>query len=255
MMGIALRYGITLEELKSANPSVDPRFMSIGTKLIIPASLAAATPTQEAGPAAGQTPTPIPVETGAVTCTRAQDGGVWCFQLARNTLEYPLEGVTAVFRLAGSQAEPVLTQRAFLPLDRLPPGAALPLAAYFPPQDAAGLVGPLQASSELLVSLPSPDDGRYMSSHAANQKVMISPDGRAASITLDVFLDQQDTEAHRIWVAAVAYDASGRVVGVRRWEKQGEDSLKTGQSMPVQMNLYSVAGEISRVDLIPELRP
>lgn len=255
MMGIALRYGITLEELITANPTVNPRFMSIGTPLTIPASSTPAAPTEPAGPVFGQTPTPIPAETGAITCTRAQDSGVWCFQLARNTQEFPLEGLTAVFRLSGSQPEPVLTQRAFLPLDRLPPGSSLPLAAYFPPQDAAALEGTLQASSELLVSLPSPDDGRYLTSHVENQKVLISTDGLSAVISLDVFLDQRGVEARRIWVAAVAYDASGRVIGARRWEKQGEALLKTGQSAPVQMNLYSVAGEISRVELISELRP
>lgn len=255
MMGIALRYGISLDELKAANPTVDPRFMSIGTALIIPESESAPTATLPAGPSAGQTPTPVPVESGTTHCTRMQDGGAWCFQLLHNNQDFPLEGVTAIFRLTGSQAEPVLEQRAFLPLDRLPPGTALPLAAFFAPQDTAGLTGPLAASSELLVSLPSPEDGRYLSSHAANQKVMISEDGLSAAITLDVVLDQPDTEARRIWVAAVAYDAAEQVIGVRRWEMQREEPLKTGQSMPVELNLYSTGGAISRVELIPELRP
>jgi LysM repeat protein len=36
MLGIALRFGVSLEDLLAANPEVDPRFLSIDTNLIIP---------------------------------------------------------------------------------------------------------------------------------------------------------------------------------------------------------------------------
>src|SRR5512141_2101170 len=39
MFGIALRYGVTLEELKAANPDVNPNFLSVGAVLVIPQSL------------------------------------------------------------------------------------------------------------------------------------------------------------------------------------------------------------------------
>ena len=38
MFGIALRYGVTLDELMSANPDVDPNFLSIGSLLVVPPS-------------------------------------------------------------------------------------------------------------------------------------------------------------------------------------------------------------------------
>lgn len=36
MFSIALYYGITLDELKAANPEVNPNAMSLGTVLLIP---------------------------------------------------------------------------------------------------------------------------------------------------------------------------------------------------------------------------
>jgi LysM repeat protein len=36
MLGIAYQYGITLEELQTANPGIDPHFLSVGKQLVIP---------------------------------------------------------------------------------------------------------------------------------------------------------------------------------------------------------------------------
>jgi hypothetical protein len=247
-----------LEEIIAANPTVNPRAMSIGTQLIIPGAV---TPEPEEANAAGasaaaqQTPTPLPVESGPIQCTRAQEGGIWCFQLVRNPHDTALEGLTGVFRLAEGSGGAVFAQTAFLPLDTLAPGSALPLTSYFAPEVAANLGESYQASSELIAALPNPDDGRYLRSHVENQKVMISANGRSAEVSLDVILDQQDSSAGRVWVAATAFDASGSVIGTRRWEKQGDARLQSGQALPVTLRIYSVSGAIARVELVSELRP
>jgi LysM repeat protein len=36
LLGIAIKFGVSLEALQAANPSVEPRFLTIGTVLIIP---------------------------------------------------------------------------------------------------------------------------------------------------------------------------------------------------------------------------
>ena len=36
MLGLAFRYGVKLEDLKAANPGVNPNAMSVGSKLVIP---------------------------------------------------------------------------------------------------------------------------------------------------------------------------------------------------------------------------
>ena len=255
MLGIALRYGVGLAELTSANPTVNPNIMSIGTILVIPVSL---TPTAAAQVSAEDvvalTPTAIPVLMHPVTCTRARDGGIWCFQALENNQDITLESLTGVFHLRADDGQ-TRTQKAALPLDTLPPGASLPLAAYFSPEDSAGVSEPFQVTSELYTALPNPDDGRYVPSQPQNQKVFISADGLSAEVTLEVELAQDGQQANRVWVAAVAYDENDQVVGVRRWEKQSEQPLVSGETLPVQMQIYSAAGPIQRITVLTEARP
>ncbi len=247
MFGIALRYGISLDELRSANPTVDPNFLSIGTLLVIPESLTPVPSTEQ------PTPTPVPVTFGPMNCVRAADGGAWCFQPVQNTQDYALESLHATFRLTDASAQEIVAQQAYLPLDVLPAGETLPMYAYFTPESIAALGGPLTGSSELQGALPHREDGRYLPLQLSNQKVTIGADGISAQISADATL-ASDT-AGRVWVAAVAYDAQGRVTGVRRWEMPPGSAFENGTSLPVTFDLYSAAGPIERVALFAEARP
>jgi len=132
MFGIALRHGISLEALKTANPSINPYFMGAGTQLLLPITptSAQATPTASAA-----TPTPTSSGTQMVSlqtdCYRDGAGSVTCFVLAHNNSQKPLENITAKVTLTGIANEYTQTQVAILPLNLLPAGAALPLIAYF----------------------------------------------------------------------------------------------------------------------------
>ena len=66
MLAIALRYGITLEELLAANPDLNPRALSVGTELIIPSG--------DAVPSLPVTATPISIITRPADCYSAGDG-------------------------------------------------------------------------------------------------------------------------------------------------------------------------------------
>lgn len=256
MGGIAWKYRVSLEALMAANPTVQPNMMSVGTRLVIPPSQTQVPGEDDPASAGSNPPTPtlVPVTAGNLRCAPVEDGGMWCFLPVRNTLDYPLEGFSAVFHLAGQQSSTVQSQMAFLPLDRLEPGARLPLVAYFPPEQIAQLAPPYQTGSELLTALPSPDDGRYLPAHLKNIKVMLAENGRSADLTADIILEGSRS-ARRVWVAAVAYDAQGNVAGVRRWEKQSAQPLERGQALAITMSVYSVFTEIERVELSIEARP
>jgi LysM repeat protein len=257
MGGIAFLYRVSLEALMAANPTVQPRLMSVGTTLVIPPSstpMPGDTPAPNAG-AEPPTPTAVPLELGLLSCARAEDGGVWCFQPVTNAQSFTLEGISAVIRLGDRQGHAILEQPAFLPLDTLPTGVSLPLLAYFAPGQAASLAPPYQSGSELRSALPSANDDRYISAHLENQKVLLAEDGLSAAASAEVRLDSSRA-AGRVWVVAVAYDAQGNVVGVRRWEKTPSASpLEQGQSLAITVNVYSVSGAITRVDLVCEVRP
>ena len=53
MLGIAERFGVSLDSLRIANPDVSPNSMSIGTELLIPGD--------QDNPTGAPTPTPVPV--------------------------------------------------------------------------------------------------------------------------------------------------------------------------------------------------
>jgi hypothetical protein len=238
-----------LEELMAANPTVQPNFLSIGTLLVIPPSSQPAPGVTATGDP--PTPTPVPMERGALACSRTKEGGAWCFLPVHNAQPYPLEGVTALFRLAGADADAVLEQRATLPLDRLASGARLPLAVYFP----SPVPEPFQASVELQSALPSPEDGRYLAVRLDNKRVLLAESGLSAAVEVEIALDAPGAAALRVWVAAVAYDEQGGVVGLRRWEHPGEPPLESGQALPVRFEVYSVSRSIERVELYGEARP
>src|SRR3990170_3110015 len=60
MLGIALRYGISLEDLLAANMGVDPQFLSVGAELVIPLG--------DSAPAVLATATPLPIRLEEPVC-------------------------------------------------------------------------------------------------------------------------------------------------------------------------------------------
>jgi hypothetical protein len=73
----------------------------------------------------------------------------------------------------------------------------------------------------------------------------ISPDRLAARVVGRVEI--QGGEAGTLWVLAVAYDDAGNVIGVRRWESQGQTDF--------DFRVYSLGPSIAEVGLLVEARP
>jgi len=239
---IAWEYNVTLEALQNANPGVDSRFMTPGMTLIIPPSIGG---TQTPG-----LPTPIPLETGALNCVAGSDGGVWCFWAVRGPQSGVVENVTAEIRLADAAGSQILTRTATLPLNLLPAGAWLPLAAFFP----APVPQPFQASAEIRTVLPvAAGDTRYLPVRLVDEQSRIAPDGLSAQVNGQVRLESSEGQAEIVWVAVIAWDAGGNIVGMRRWE--AADPLSAVSAAPFSANVYSSGGRIARVELFAEAQP
>lgn len=240
--GIAYAYRVSLQALMDANPDVNPYLLVVGSTLNIPPSRVVV----------GQTPmpTPVSVQLSPVHCNAGREGGAWCFAHVTNPQEFDIESVSAVIRIAGEQVDQVISQVAIAPLDLLPAGGTIPLAAYFPPVVPNE---PLQASIELLTSLPVlAENERYVQVQIEDLRVAISEDGLSAEVSGEL-LPGENEEANIIArVALVAYDGDGQVVGVRRWDS--EAPLSAGSGLAFTTWVYSMAGPIERVAALAEAR-
>jgi hypothetical protein len=140
-------------------------------------------------------------------------------------------------------------QDAIPPLNVLPPHASLPLTAFFPapaPTDASPRARILSAT------IVPANDARYLNASLLNPLTEIASDGRTARLSGQVSLPAESVPAKTVWVAAVAYDAAGRVVGFRRWEGSG---LQPGGSLPFDLTVASLGSRMTRVELFIEARP
>ena len=247
MGGIALRYRVSLSDLKTANPTVKPNLMKIGTVLIIPGSAPDYSPT--GAPTASPTPTATAILLERPGCWEDAQGGATCFVVARNLQPSPLENVTVALILLDAQSKEVQRQVATTPLDLLQQGAPQPVLAFF----KAPLPADFQVAVELVSALPATTSGnRYLAATLSGNQVKIQPDGLAAEASGTV-ISQADKVASQVWVAAIGYDADGNAVGMRRW--QSPAPLAAGSSQAFKLDVYSVGAPIVKVDLYVEAKP
>jgi len=241
MSSIALRYGVETAAIMAANPQINPNAMSVGIKLTIPS--------QSGAGFTGTNATPVPMTIGPLNCTRSREGGIWCFLLIKNNLNYPVENILARIVLGNSQAGQVVDQLTTAPLNILYPGKALALSAYFP----TPVPDPFQTSFEMISALQVQDgSSRYLDTKLENQQINIDSNALSARVYGEVSLTDTSVSANQVWAAAIAYDVQGMVVGVRRWESAAP--LTGGQKISFSFQVYSTGAEISSVDILIEAR-
>jgi LysM repeat protein len=242
MSEIAERFGVSLDDLQAANPEVSANSMSVGTSLKIPSD--------PANPSGEPTPTAVPFSVTQIECYPTAARGMWCFVLAHNDFSDFMENVSAQVSLVDANGAPIASQTAFLPLNILPPDTSLPLTAFFAPDVPAGAKPQVQVLTAIRLL---PNDARYLPASTRDVLVQVDWNGRSAQVTGEIFLPAGSQPAAQTWVAATAYDASGRVVGVRRWESGA--AIQPGMSAPFALTVSSLGGEITRVEVAVEARP
>jgi LysM repeat protein len=239
---IAERFTVSLDDLQAANPEVSANSMSVGQVLKIPSD--------PANPAGEPTPTAVPFAVRQIECYPSAARGMWCFVLVHNDFSDFMENVSAQVTLVDSTGALLATQTALLPLNILPPHSSLPLTVFFAPD----LPADAQPQVQILTAIRLlPDDARYLPAATQNVLVQVDWSGRSAQVSGQVVLPAESKAAAQIWVAAAAYDETGRIVGVRRWDWTG--GLQPGTGLPFALTVASLAGEIERVELAVEARP
>lgn len=238
LLGIAERFGITLDELLAANPGVDARFLSLGQEIFVPASSGSA-----GEDASLATPEPLPLPLSDPACYASATGELRCFLLVTNTGSELVEALAGGIQLVSADGVALASADATAPLNALPAGAALPLVAYW--QDPPA--GWSRAQGQLTSGFAVGDPTRYLDAELVNDEIEITASGLSARAMGELQLPD-GAQAGLIWVLAVAYNENDEVVGVRRWESEGSDST-------FEFWVYSLGAPIERVELLMEARP
>ena len=245
LIGIANRFKVNVDDIQLANPGLIASALSPGQQLKIPSV-----------PASAElpTPTPAPVTLAEPDCYPSLEGGLWCFVSVVNPFPDTLENLAAQVSLVGPDGTILASQTALSPLNILPPGRSIALSTFFPPQLPTG---PLVPKVQLVTSIRLPSsDKRYLPVAAQNDSVVVAWDGASAEVRGEVMpvsgAEQIEIPAGSVWVAAIAYDAAGNVVGVRRWESGV--ALPAGGRIPFEMQVSSSGAGIARVELVAEAR-
>jgi hypothetical protein len=241
LIGIAQKYGISLQELQAANPDVNALYLQVGMQLVIPSN---------AGTPAPPTITPVPVSIRQHTCYPNADGSLWCLALISNEYPDPIENLSILMTLQDEGGNNIAQQIAYAPLNILPSGRFMPVAARFP----APLPAKYTTQVQLLTAIRLPTtDSRYIPATFQNNVVILDWKGLTAQISGQILLTGQDEQANLIWILAVAYDKGGNVVGFKRWE--AAQALNAGEVREFEFSLSSLGPNIDTVDLLLECRP
>jgi LysM repeat protein len=239
---IALKFGVSMDDIVAANPEISPNAMTVGEVINIPGN--------PGNPSGEATPTPASFTIQQIACYQTADQALWCFVLAHNDSPDFLENVSAQVSLVDANGAMLVSQRALLPLNILPPNTSLPLMVFFPPTIPATARPQVQILTAIRLL---PGDERYLPATVNNTLVQVNSDGLSAHVTGQVLLPEDSPAASRVWVTGTAYDGSGQVTGVRRWE--WEDALPAGGILPFEFLISSLGGEIERVEFAVEARP
>jgi len=243
LLEIAQRSGISLAELLAANPGIRPEALSVGQVIQIPA----------ARPPDALLP-PATAELGQAACFPS-GGGLYCFVPVHHPGAGWLENVRVQVTLFDAEGRLVTSQEALPPLSGLPAGKTLPAIAFFPGVET-WLSSNVETSSAIqaqVLTAIQTDGARYLPIEIKNLLVGIAWGGLSAQAEGQVYLPPEAKPASTIWLAGVAYDVAGSIVGVRRWEWSG--SLTPGQTLPFSFAVYSAGKPIERVEVLAEARP
>ncbi|MBI5351105.1 MAG: LysM peptidoglycan-binding domain-containing protein [Chloroflexi bacterium] len=239
LSGLAERFKVSINEIRAANPDVSPNSMTIGSTLLIPDPSAAKTD--------ASTPTPAPAPVTQTVCHPSSDGGLTCFALIQNNSNELLENVSAKITLLDKSSKAIASQTAFLPLDFIPPNSSMPVYVFFPDQVPANVQIQILTANQL-----SLNNQYYLPAVIQNSIAQINASGRTAQVSGLITMPAESKAATQVWVAAVAYDKDGVVVGLRRWEG---GALQPAGNLSFSFSVSSLASAIDSVEFFIEARP
>jgi LysM repeat protein len=232
LLGIARQYGVTVEALQEANAITDPRLLQIGQELVIPR--------EEEGLAnqSTPTPTPLPFQIANVGFYETPVGSLWCLGEVINNTGASIEQVQIAISLYDSEGEMVANGSTFTEFDIIPNEGKMPFALLFTEP-------PFSFSHHQVVALSGVTVAHWGRNY---MDLTIESDhgeasGEQAYVVTGQVRNTGQHDAERIRIVVTAYDAEGRVTGIRRASPETQ-ALGVGESSPFGVNLSSLGGQV-----------
>jgi len=232
LLGIARQYGVTVEALQEANAITDPRLLQIGQELVIP---------REEEGLANQptpTPTPLPFQIANVGFYETPVGSLWCLGEVINNTGAGIEQVQVAVSLYNAEGEIVATGSTFTEFDIIPNEGKMPFALLFTEPPSGFSHHQVVALSGVTVA----HWGRnYMDLSIESDHGEAS--GERAYVVTGQVRNTGQHDAEQIRIVVTAYDAEGRVVGIRRGSPETQ-TLGVGESSPFRVSLSPLGGQV-----------
>lgn len=266
MLGIAIEYGVKLEDLLAANPEIDPRILSIGQEVIIPIMV------NEGISESLTTPTPIPVSIDLPRCF-GTEAGLACIVNITNDHKENLEGIRIGFGIYNDRMELLQSQVSVPAFNRMLPGATMPVMALFENFFESSLPDNYQIRANAVSGFLVEDsnESRYVDVTLENININVAP----VKLYADVLgVVKFSNSASQVRLLAVAYDDDGKAIGIRTVQvnvdcipgqltQKTQTPVNNGRAdidadcrpMEFQMQVYSLGPEIRSVMLFSEAVP
>lgn len=241
LLGIAIQYGVTLDNLLLVNPGVDPRILSVGQSVRIPG------PEGEPLDLLLPTPTPMQLTIDPVYCYSITGDQLKCLTQLINNLSLPAEGIGLQLSLYDAKAE-LLDHAATYSLIRvLPAGSSTVVDATFqvdPDQVAfvdAELISAVQVSNLAEKSLEV---------DLTNLQVDRFSDNRLIHFTGVIELvEDPDVGRVNLTIQVAGYNLRKEPIGIKAYTVDLESS---NFPYPFELSLFSLSEGIDDFNFLIE---
>jgi LysM repeat protein len=204
LVGIAARFGVTLEALRRANPNLQPELLQIGHRVAIPAGEG-----RPQGPGLLPVSTPLPLPIVGFGLYETPVGGLWGLGEVVNPMETSVENVrveVTLYRTDGSESASV---DSWVARDVIPAGESSPFGVLFPDPPAD-----LGSHRIALVGGESVTRPITWHPHLSIVRQQGWPAGSVYRVTGEV-LNTGDRAAEELQVLVTLYNPEGQVTGFR----------------------------------------
>lgn len=197
LLGIALDLEIPVEQLRAANPDVNPLALQVGQSIIVP----------QPGALAAAVSTPLPLQLAPPVCHYLITGSRLCLGKVTNPLSEPVAHVRLRIRLTAADGEVLAETTTGVEQTIIPPGQSAPYSVVFD----ASTSGDEQVSVELIAVSPAPGSGLILLDVVDEQAGVTDRGYRVAATVLNT----TGVRAHAVRVVLTLLDADGQVAGFR----------------------------------------